>query len=592
VTATSFSGDGSNLTGLQAGYFVKTDVGIHTLSNIGIGTTNPTNAALHVAGRNLSLGGPGYNSSGESNLYLGDYNAPANNTYDPNIRVGTRDEFQFEIESDYGNGTRSNNTFFASPTAVGLNVYGDSNSPGTIFYYNYSRTATDQYLYFSANSKYLWFDGDTGRLGVNRSTANGWSATLDVNGTARVTGTSQFDSAVTVNSGNLNLLNGNFYATGGGGSNQVALTASDGSIEITRGSGGAYIDFKNSTSEDYDARLQESSGSITLNGNTIWHAGNDGSGSGLDADTVDGIQASSFLRSDASDTMTGELNVTHNGGATGSSAPTYSQANIEVQTSSNHAPAIGFHRGGYSATTLYEYDGQLYANAWVSRAQTGLLLSTGNIGSYAISNASTQTSNVYIRNTSPTLYLRDTNHNSAMVHNNSDLLYILRGADDSTTWTQVNSQWPFIFYLTNNNAKCGGSFEAVGNVTAYSSDRRLKENFNYIKSPLEKVLNLNGYTFDWKDEVKELGFYPSTEKNDVGLIAQEVQEVIPQAVAPAPFDQEWDKEAEKNISKSGEDYLTVQYEKLVPLLVEAIKEQQSQINILKDEIKILKQESN
>jgi hypothetical protein len=49
VTATSFSGDGSNLTGLQAGYFEKTDVGINTLSNIGIGTTNPT-SALTVSG--------------------------------------------------------------------------------------------------------------------------------------------------------------------------------------------------------------------------------------------------------------------------------------------------------------------------------------------------------------------------------------------------------------------------------------------------------------------------------------------------------------------------------------------------------------
>ena len=198
VTATSFSGDGSNLTGLQAGYWEKTNAGIHTLSNVGIGTTNPTNAALHVEGRNFSFGGPGYNSSGESNLYLGDYDAPANNTYDPNIRVGTRDEFQFEIESDYGNGTRSNNTFYASPDGLGINIYGDSSSPGQIFFYNYSRTAADQYLFFSANNKYLWFDGDTGRLGVNRGTGNGWTDTLDVNGTARVTGIAKFDSSILI----------------------------------------------------------------------------------------------------------------------------------------------------------------------------------------------------------------------------------------------------------------------------------------------------------------------------------------------------------------------------------------------------------
>ena len=50
-------------------------------------------------------------------------------------------------------------------------------------------------------------------------------------------------------------------------------------------------------------------GSFSAAGNTVWHAGNDGSGSGLDADTVDGIQASSFLRSDADDTSTGRLNL-------------------------------------------------------------------------------------------------------------------------------------------------------------------------------------------------------------------------------------------------------------------------------------------
>ena len=50
--------------------------------------------------------------------------------------------------------------------------------------------------------------------------------------------------------------------------------------------------------------------------------------------------------------MSGELNVTRNGGIAGSSAPSYSQVNIELQTSSNHVPGIG-HRGGYSATTLY-----------------------------------------------------------------------------------------------------------------------------------------------------------------------------------------------------------------------------------------------
>ena len=114
---------------------------------------------------------------------------------------------------------------------------------------------------------------------------------------------------------------------------------------------------------------------------TIWHSSNDGSGSGLDADTLDAFHASQFLRSDTSTALTGELNVTRNGGVTGTSAPQYSDVNIELQTSNNNVPGISFHRGGYSATTLYERDGELYVNAWTTRAQTGKLVSFGNDGS-------------------------------------------------------------------------------------------------------------------------------------------------------------------------------------------------------------------
>jgi len=82
---------------------------------------------------------------------------------------------------------------------------------------------------------------------------------------------------------------------------------------------------------------------------------------------------------------------------------------------------------------------------------------------------------------------------------------------------------------------------------------------------LDKIKQINGVYFDWKDKTKELGFNPS-QKNDVGVIAQEIQAILPEVVTLAPFDYELGK------SKSGENYLTVKYEKIVPLLIEAIKE--------------------
>ena len=63
---------------------------------------------------------------------------------------------------------------------------------------------------------------------------------------------------------------------------------------------------------------------------------------------------------------------------------------------------------------------------------------------------------------------------------------------------------------------------------------------------------------------------------------QDIQDVIPEAVKPAPFDT---KDGE---SISGDNYLTVQYEKIVPLLIESIKEQQKQIEELRNEINLLK----
>jgi hypothetical protein len=106
---------------------------------------------------------------------------------------------------------------------------------------------------------------------------------------------------------------------------------------------------------------------------------------------------------------------------------------------------------------------------------------------------------------------------------------------------------------------------STADIIAYASDKRLKENVINIPNALDKIKQINGVYFDWKDKTKELGFFPS-QKNDVGVIAQEIQSILPEVVTLAPFDYELGK------SKSGENYLTVKYDKLAPLFIEAIKE--------------------
>ena len=113
-----------------------------------------------------------------------------------------------------------------------------------------------------------------------------------------------------------------------------------------------------------------------------------------------------------------------------------------------------------------------------------------------------------------------------------------------------------------------GEIRATDNITAYySSDRRLKENISNIPNALDKVNQLNGVTFDWteaymKQHGGEDGYF--VKKNDTGLIAQDVEQVLPEIVRS---------------NKDG--YLGVQYDKVVGLLVEAIKELKHEIEFLK-----------
>lgn len=108
-----------------------------------------------------------------------------------------------------------------------------------------------------------------------------------------------------------------------------------------------------------------------------------------------------------------------------------------------------------------------------------------------------------------------------------------------------------------------GDAIVTGIVTALdfnsSSDINLKENIHKIENPLEKISQINGVTFNWKE----------TKKESIGVIAQEVEKVLPQIV-------------------NGNDLKTLNYNGLIGLLVEGIKTQQQQINELREEINNLK----
>jgi hypothetical protein len=157
---------------------------------------------------------------------------------------------------------------------------------------------------------------------------------------------------------------------------------------------------------------------------------------------------------------------------------------------------------------------------------------------------------------------QDTNYGGGMSYN----------GDGSPTWASGETADHITFYrmaagsrtevfhyaYDSNNVSFNGEITAAGNITAYS-DRKLKENIEPIENAVNKVQQLNGVTFNRND-------LEDTSKRYAGLIAQDVEQVLPEAV-------------------EGEETLAVDYNATIGLLVEAIKELKSEVDDLKEQLK-------
>jgi len=178
---------------------------------------------------------------------------------------------------------------------------------------------------------------------------------------------------------------------------------------------------------------------------------------------------------------------------------------------------------------------------------TALAVNTGSAGAVVLFNGAlgTPSSGTLTNCTFPTL-----NQNTT-------------GSAATFTSTSQNSQFNSIGVGTAASATAG-EIRATNAITSYYSDDRLKTKTGNIQNALEKVLSLDGFHYHANETAVALGYDGS--KEEVGLSAQQVQAVLPEVIAPAPIDPQ---------------YMTLHYERLVPLLVEAIKEQQKQIEELK-----------
>ena len=152
------------------------------------------------------------------------------------------------------------------------------------------------------------------------------------------------------------------------------------------------------------------------------------------------------------------------------------------------------------------------------------------------------------------------------------------GTAGEGTHGSVTSDWATYFTMsgstsrgwifkheTNRVASISGTGNASfnGDVIAYFSDMRLKTKLGNIENPIEKIQSLNGFYYEPNEIAESYGY---KKERKLGLSAQEVEAILPEIVTDAPI---------------GDGYKTVDYAKIVPVLIEAIKEQQKQIDELK-----------
>ena len=189
--------------------------------------------------------------------------------------------------------------------------------------------------------------------------------------------------------------------------------------------------------------------------------------------------------------------------------------------------------------------------------------------------ALTYTSNVSLSNTKINDILTIANDKRIIFNNPTagNGVRLVHQSDDNFVFyvaSTTGAERAFFSVFSNSNTSSFAvqtAITATGDITAFFSDDRLKDRYSNIPNAVEKVQSLNGFYYEPNITAQDLGYQ---KEMHVGVSAQEVNAIMPEVVAPAPIDNK---------------YLTVKYDRLIPLLIEAIKEQQIQIDELKAQLK-------
>ena len=198
----------------------------------------------------------------------------------------------------------------------------------------------------------------------------------------------------------------------------------------------------------------------------------------------------------------------------------------------------------------------------VTSVAAGSYLTGGTItgsGTLAVDAATT--------NTASKIVARDANGDFAARNITATLIGNSTGTHTGTATGLAGTPNITVGTITSGAIAATGSITATGEITAYFSDERLKTDINPIEGALDKVMAIGGYTYKANDLAHELGV--ERFDNQIGLLAQEVEAVMPELVTESGL----------------RGYKTIRYDKVVSVLVQAIKEQQAMIAELQGLVK-------
>jgi hypothetical protein len=234
--------------------------------------------------------------------------------------------------------------------------------------------------------------------------------------------------------------------------------------------------------------------------------------------------------------------------------------------------------GGVSRIFLDSDNGRIFTNGAIYSAGTQCVTNTGSWGISVTGSSASCTGNAATATTC------NGNYNTTNAQQNgSDGWWRSTGSAGwySTTYAVgIYSVGAGLVQTYNSSSfQANGALYATGNVTAYYSDERLKTNLGNVKNALDSVCKLNGFRYINNDLAKSVGY--ESEEVQLGVSAQEVEALFPEIVTLAPFDMNHDEKTGEISSKSGEEYKTVDYARLVPVLIEAIKELKAEVDELK-----------